>query len=1732
MWHKPDPFQCVWLLLTQWARTPLEPIKNRKINMKNILIKSNFGFKNRIMRMALLRSEPRKMNRSFGGWRVTRHAFLATVLALGWGGAVDVFSQTAPAAQSLPFNVNFGSTSFTTLPTGVAVWNGLNGGNVSSQSLAEASAPTGNGTVTAATTAQTGGGAFGYVASSDAKLYIQTSSNNGNGVNQPVVAINTTGSSGINLSYTIDILSAQPRTVGVVAQYRVGTSGGWTTLTPVSGSNPFSQAGGTAGLKTTVSVNLPSAADNQPVVQIRWAVWRGAETGNSSGLALDNISVTTAPTVAPAAPVVAAATGNTTTGFTANWAASSGATKYFLDVATDSGFTSFVTGYQNKDVGNVTSSAVTSLNAGTTYYYRVRANNSAGTSASSQPQVALTTSAAAPSITPSTASLTGLSYNGAGPSTAQSLTLSVANLTGFPGSVTISGSTNYEVSTTSSSTGFGPSATLFYSDGSTLDSSTVWVRLKAGLAAGSYNAEIIGISGGDATSSFTASGSVTVPVISVTTTNLGSFIGTNGVGSAAKTNTITGTNLAGAVTMVATNYFQLSSDAGSTYTNTLTLNPTAGALTNAVLFRIAPNAPVGNLGTNLVTISSLGAADKTVQVSGVVVYGGVTMAIAGASTATVAEGAANLTMNVTLSVAAPAGGTTVTLTTTDTDSSELGLSTSSVVFAEGETTKTVTLTPKTDSVFDTNQTIVITATAPDWSVAGTVSVTVTNTDAMPIATISLSNSGGGTYTQNFDALGTASIAGAISSTAGVQSSIGAYAGSSTLNGWYATKVGGTSSAATAITADAGGTGSGFVYSYGAASASDRALGMLASGSNWMAIGALIKNDTGSIINSITVSFTAEFWRPPNTFTSGSTATLGVKNTFVCATGKVDGSTITTANFLTVSSAIPLQELNIVGPEPVSTGAALDGNSAVNQAQFTDVVIPLVLAPGETGFVRWSDVNDAANDAGLAIDDLSLTYGVDSALTITSFVASSGPVGTQVTINGANFTSEMPVKFNGIASPLVSFVSASQIVATVPEGATTGYITVGDGAGAVVSTTAFVVGDFAVTTPLDGMDFGSVSVGSTGVDKNLVIMGAGLPGGTLNIESDSPDFLLSEDGSAWSSSLSIAYDGSFATPYIRFAPLTTGAKTGVVTLSSGGITVAKYTFTGTANSLQNVTGFAAVSGNSQISLSWTNASPSTKVIILAQQGSAVTNSPVATNSYTASTVYGSGTQVGTSYVVFNSTGTNVTVTGLTNRLLYYFKAFNVSGDNVSSGTSVSAIPYVALSNVITQWTFNSNPADASTATGTLLPSTGAGTASVIGLSTTAAYVGGSATDPLGSAGAATGGDNSALVYTGPSSGTLADKSAGVQIAVSTVGKKDIVIYWDNRASNSGPKHLRAQYTLDVTAATPAWVDYVATTDGLNVANAGLYEAQAGDTWYIQRKADFTGVSGVANNAKFGFRLVASYAPGESGYRKADGTSTSASPYFAGNFRTDMLTVTGVNGAPNSAPTQIGLSAEAIAENNAVNAEVGTLSTTDSDVGDIFTYTLVSGTGDADNASFNISGSSLRASVAFDYETKSSYSFRVRTTDSANNTFEKVFTITVTNVSDTVAEDRLNWLLESGLSPTPNLNWNSDPNNVGYTISYAYAFGLSAIVNSGAPITIVSSPAGSVKIVYMQRNSISGIIYTVKSGTDLAAGLNGTVTPVVSAVQPSPGKLGYTQYEATYTPSAPATKGFLKVEAFVP
>lgn len=102
--------------------------------------------------------------------------------------------------------------------------------------------------------------------------------------------------------------------------------------------------------------------------------------------------------------------------------------------------------------------------------------------------------------------------------------------------------------------------------------------------------------------------------------------------------------------------------------------------------------------------------------------------------------------------------------------------------------------------------------------------------------------------------------------------------------------------------------------------------------------------------------------------------------------------------------------------------------------------------------------------------------------------------------------------------------------------------------------------------------------------------------------------------------------------------------------------------------------------------------------------------------------------------------------------------------------------------------------------------------------------------------------------------------------------------------------------------------------------------------------------------------------------------------------------------NDAPTDVTLNNASVNENEPSATTVGSLFAVDVDAGDTHTFSLVSGTGDADNASFSITGNTLKTAVSFNFEVKDSYSVRIRATDSGGATFEKAFTITILDVND--------------------------------------------------------------------------------------------------------------------------------------
>ncbi len=87
----------------------------------------------------------------------------------------------------------------------------------------------------------------------------------------------------------------------------------------------------------------------------------------------------------PEAPVVRSPTNQTLNSFVGRWRSSAGALQYYLDVSSSPGFepASYVGPYSNLLVGVGCSYVVTGLTSGESYYYRVRAGNTAGASSNS-----------------------------------------------------------------------------------------------------------------------------------------------------------------------------------------------------------------------------------------------------------------------------------------------------------------------------------------------------------------------------------------------------------------------------------------------------------------------------------------------------------------------------------------------------------------------------------------------------------------------------------------------------------------------------------------------------------------------------------------------------------------------------------------------------------------------------------------------------------------------------------------------------------------------------------------------------------------------------------------------------------------------------------------------------------------------------------------------------------------------------------------------------------------------------------------------------------------------------------------------------------------------------------------------------------------------------------------------------------------------------------------------------
>ena len=105
-------------------------------------------------------------------------------------------------------------------------------------------------------------------------------------------------------------------------------------------------------------------------------------------------------------------------------------------------------------------------------------------------------------------------------------------------------------------------------------------------------------------------------------------------------------------------------------------------------------------------------------------------------------------------------------------------------------------------------------------------------------------------------------------------------------------------------------------------------------------------------------------------------------------------------------------------------------------------------------------------------------------TASSFTPTSGITGSTVTINGTSFVPGATVKFGTTASTTVTFVSGTQIKATVPNGAVTGKISVTTPAGTGTSASNFTV-TLSITSfsPTSGPAGTVVTITGTGFNSS-------------------------------------------------------------------------------------------------------------------------------------------------------------------------------------------------------------------------------------------------------------------------------------------------------------------------------------------------------------------------------------------------------------------------------------------------------------------------------------------------------------------------------------------------------------------------------------------------------------------------------------------------------------------------
>ena len=216
------------------------------------------------------------------------------------------------------------------------------------------------------------------------------------------------------------------------------------------------------------------------------------------------------------------------------------------------------------------------------------------------------------------------------------------------------------------------------------------------------------------------------------------------------------------------------------------------------------------------------------------------------------------------------------------------------------------------------------------------------------------NAIGDSYSQDFDSL---------ISTDGLSAT---FVDNSTIASWWVNSEEMDSNSDEYFAEDGSSTG-GEVYSFGADGNSDRALGYVGSGGNdYFNAAVKLENNTGSVINEILVGYTGEQWRSGGDSGDNQNSLVVSYQVFNSGAGSVPADT-DQAGWTVASS------LEFTPPQPNVSAGAMDGNAAANRTVFSPTSLSgLNWADGQELWLRFSGGDGAGSDAGLGIDDLSVS----------------------------------------------------------------------------------------------------------------------------------------------------------------------------------------------------------------------------------------------------------------------------------------------------------------------------------------------------------------------------------------------------------------------------------------------------------------------------------------------------------------------------------------------------------------------------------------------------------------------------------------------------------------------------------------------------------------------------------------------------------------------------------------